>query len=85
MEANKKLLSLSKFFLGLLEDLRADHDEKIEKGGESLIEIEETLSEKYKIEMDLGHLAKHFEFFTEKNYLSTRKKITDFAENLKIT
>ena len=80
--AQRSLVALHKFVLGLIEDLRAEHDENINKVGTSLVEFEETIERKYGVELDLAHLTKHFSFFDEEKYIRYRKKILDFSNQI---
>lgn len=80
--AKRGITVLAKYFLGMLDDLRAEHDKRIEQTGESLAEMEEFLYEKHSVDTDLAHLTKHFEFFDETKFQSCRKKILDTSNNI---
>lgn len=80
--ATRSFVTLHKFILEILKEMKLEHDSNIEKVGESLIEMEMFISEKYGIDIDLAHLGKHFEFLTESKFAFLRNKVLDFSNDL---
>lgn len=81
--AVRSLMALSKLTLEVVSEIRAAHDENLDKIGESLIEMEDFLKDKYNIDIELCHLAKHSEYLSEERYNKIRKVILDRANELK--
>lgn len=81
--ANRALTLLAKQILEILEDFKSEHDLRLNQAAESLIDMEEFLYSKHSVEIDLGHLGKHFEFLNDARFQTARKKILDYANTLK--
>ena len=73
---------LAKNFLGLLDDLRNEHDQRINQTGEALLNMEEFLQSRHNIAIDLAHLTQFFAFFDEEKYKRYRKKVLDLSNDL---
>lgn len=79
----QRISSMMKYSLDVLSDIRDQQSIQIDKLGESLIDMESFLNEKYGIEIDLAHLAKHAEFLDESQFNLLRKKILDCGGTLR--
>jgi hypothetical protein len=79
--AKREFVALHRFVLNLVQELRLEHDANIEKVGESLVDMEEFISTKYGIDVDLGHLTRHFTFLDDSKFAFIRNKILDFSNN----
>lgn len=80
--ARRALIVFSKHMLKMLEDLRAEHDTRFEEAGQSLVDMEEFLSEKHNVQINLIHLANHMQFFDDDRFQRMRKSILDISNNL---
>lgn len=82
-QAIRRLIVCFKHSIGILEEVRADHDSAIDKVSESLADIEVFLKDRYNVDIELQHLIKHMEFFDEERFQYWRKKILDHGNALK--
>lgn len=80
--AEKRISRMMAFGLGVLNELKVEQENQLTKLGDSLLEIEEFLSEKYSIDIDLGHLAKHGEFLDDAKMKAIRKRFLDYGGEL---
>ncbi len=80
--AKRAIVSLHKFCLDLLADLCKEHDDRINKCGDSLLDMEEFIQTSHGIDVDIAHLTKHFSFFDEERLKLIRKKILNHSEAL---
>ena len=71
-----------KFSLGIIEDIKREHDKNVENFAASLFEIEEHL-EKNGYKVNLSHLLNHLEFMDDEKYGVYRKQILDFGNNIR--
>jgi len=81
--AESRITALMKNALDQIGEIYLQGQNQIEKLGNSLCEMEEFLFEKYGIEIDLAHLAKHAEFLDDNTHDLYRKRIFDYCANLK--
>ena len=80
--AEKRISRMTAFGLTVLNELKLEQDNQLAKLGESLLEIEEFLNQRYKIDIDLGHLAKHGEFLDDAKMKAIRKRFLDYGGEL---
>lgn len=71
-----------KFALEVLQDIKLEHDEMVEKLGESLGDMEDFI-EKQGVKIELCHLVNYSSFLTEEKLNFYRKKILDHGNKLK--
>lgn len=82
-QAIRRLVTCMKYNIGILEEIRSEHDCALDKVTESLADIEFFLKDKYNIDVELQHLIKHMEFLDEERFNYWRKKILDQGNALK--
>lgn len=74
----RSLNYLSKFFLEILERLKTENENNIQKISKSLEEISKKSGENF----DLSFLVKHMDFLDEKKFSLLRKEILDRSNEL---
>ena len=75
----QRISSMMKYSLDILNDIREQQSIQVNKLGESLLDIESFLNERYDIDIDIAHLTKHAEFLDEFQFAIIRKKILDYG------
>lgn len=78
----RRIVAQFKHSLGVLQDIKFDHDKAMDKLDEALFEIQEDLKEKG-INVELCHLTTQAVWMDEDRLNLLRKKILDFGNNLK--
>lgn len=81
--AEKRIDKMMILGLNVLQELRNQQENQIQKLGDSLMEIEEFLHEKYGVDIDLGHLVKHAEILDESQAKTYRKRFLDYGGELR--
>ncbi len=81
--AEKRVDKMMILGLNVLQELRNSQENQVQKLGESLMEIEEFLFNKYGVEIDLGHLVKHVEILDEHQAKAYRKRFLDYGGELR--
>lgn len=81
--AKRRIIMMFKFALDKIQDIKVEHDVAQNKLRASLEEIEFFLSDKYNIDIELQHLAKHVDYLDEQRLADYRKEILDYGNNLK--
>lgn len=79
---SRRLVSMFKYALEIMQDIKTEHDEMVEKLGESLADMEDFI-EKQGVKVELCHLTNYSNFLTEEKMNFFRKKILDRGNNLK--
>lgn len=80
--AEKRISRMTAFGLTIINELKIEQENQLWKLGESLLEIEEFLNQKHKIDIDLAHLAKHGVFLDEAKMKAIRKRFLDYGGEL---
>lgn len=81
--AEQRITRMMKFALDSLEEVYALQQNSLNKLGESLADIEESVFSETGKNIDLAHLAKHGEFLDETLLKLYRKKLLDYAGELR--
>lgn len=81
--AEQRISRMVKFALDCLEEIRVLQQNQIEKLGESLSDLEETVFSETGKSIDFCHLAKHAEFLDETQQKLYRKKLLDYCGELR--
>lgn len=79
----RRIISMFKYCLDKMQDIKYEHDTAVSKLTSSLSEIELFLKDKYNISIELRHLAKHADYLDDERMSKYRKEILDFGNNLK--
>lgn len=81
--AIRRLILMFKYSLGILEDLKREHDVNLENLKKSLYDYELFLKQTYNIDVELSHLANHIDFLNDGKINVVRKQILDYGNNLR--
>ena len=81
--AEQRISRMMKFALDSLEEVYALQQNALNKLGESLADIEESVYQETGKEIDLAHLAKHGEFLDETLLKLYRKKLLDYGGEMR--